>query len=303
MPTMRSTARRSPGSSRQTRFHIGGAARLRQPAGGRLRRVVAARPSRRLRRSHRPSRGTIIGKSPLFCWRPADMDRPRTARRRRHTVASTHYWVDDRARPAASRRSSQQAYTERAVLRALEAAWSTRARSTTGRSSRPAPSGAAPTSRIAGTRAASSGSPTLPARVGAADADRAGRRGGRLGRRRRSGGRRCPSRSGTTRSRSRRTTRSARSSSRRTTDATAYSANADLPGRRDHLLARAGEQRRRQGPRLVRDVELRADAARPDDHDGRRRSRARRSPRSPGRRSTAPRATRCRTSGPTRACT
>ncbi len=63
----------------------------------------------------------------------------------------------------------------------------------------------------------------------------------------------------------------------------------DLPGRRDVVLARARQQRRGQGPRLVGDVELRADAARADDHDGRRRSRARRSPRSRGRRSTAPR--------------
>ena len=65
------------------------------------------------------------------------------------------------------------------------------------------------------------------------------------------------------------------------------------------LLARARQQRRQQGPRLVGHVDVRADAARADDHDGDAVHRARRSRRSRGRRSTAPPATRSRTCGPT----
>ncbi len=112
--------------------------------------------------------------------------------------------------------------------------------------------------------------------------------------------RRCRSRSRTTRSRSHRTARSRPCSNRRTALMRRPTPRTQtFPVGATRLLARARQQRRQQGARLVGDVDVRADAARARDHDGAGRSRARRSPRSAGRRSTAPRATRCRTSSRT----
>jgi hypothetical protein len=59
-----------------------------------------------------PNRGTIVGKSPLFCWAPADMDDEldTVPGDGSHTVASTHYWVTI-ARDPQFTTSVEQAYT------------------------------------------------------------------------------------------------------------------------------------------------------------------------------------------------
>lgn len=59
-----------------------------------------------------PLRGTITGKSPLFCWAPADMDDQldTVPGNGDHTEASTHYWVTI-ARDPDFTTSVEQAYT------------------------------------------------------------------------------------------------------------------------------------------------------------------------------------------------
>ena len=95
----------------------------------------------------------------------------------------------------------------------------------------------------------------LPARVGAADADLARRR--RAARRAPScsSGRPCRSRSGTTRSRSPQDDSFSTILESRDHRRHVLLGDHDLPGRRDGVLARARQQRRQQGPRLVGDVD------------------------------------------------
>ena len=295
-PTTRSTARRSPGRTRLTSFHVGGEAFNNPPtADCTVAAVAAPGGSTPAPTSSRPASGGIVSKSPLICWKPADMN-PGVGVNAQQRLLGRHrarlQLHDGRAGGVHRRAVLRAAVAARRRGHALLLAGHPDGRRT-----------AAATRPRRGAAGRLHGLAELPARVGAADADPARRRRRRLRAPSCSSGARCRSRSRTTRSRSRRTTRSARILESATTDATAYSATHDLPGRSDGLLARARQQRRQQGPRLVGHVELRADAARADDHDGAAVPRARRSRRSPGRRSTARPATRCRTCGPTRACT
>ena len=132
---------------------------------------------------HARCAGTITGKSPLFCWTPADMDDGRRgAGRRTPSPART---TGSRSRATRNFTTSvEQAYTAEPCYAPARPMvdegtlyyWQV---IPAGR-----PTGAGSTSRHLEATGGFIVSPTLPARVGAADADRAGRRGGRLGGRR-----------------------------------------------------------------------------------------------------------------------
>ena len=56
-------------------FVIGGRARIQQSAASTARRAVPCNGRLNgVNVVHAVERGTIVGKSPLFCWKPADMD-------------------------------------------------------------------------------------------------------------------------------------------------------------------------------------------------------------------------------------
>ena len=258
--TTRSTARAIAGHFAFVDFTVRRRG-VQQPAAVRLPRASVRRPPDAAD-IITPASGQIVGKSPLFCWKPADMNAGAGT-----TSRATHYWVaiarDTNFTTIVQRRTRTSRAARRAKPMVDEGTlyyWQVVPRPATapvdGRRTAGPARRLLDVARASSTRrcrrrrsrrsaarrprapSCSSWTPVPGAGQELHDRDRAGRLvldDPRVGHHRRH----------------------------------LVLRDADLPGRRDGLLARAREQRRRQGPRLVGDVDLRADAARAGDHDAR----------------------------------